>query len=95
MREPPRPFTSTSRWLRGRIVERLRAAPNGDWVAIAGPIGDHDQAAVDAALEALARDGLVVLETTNHTAPIGEASRGEPPGPDRSKPAPRRARLPT
>jgi len=88
-------FTSTSRWLRGRIVERLRAAPNGDWVAIAGPIGDHDQAAVDAALEALARDGLVVLETTNHTAPIGEASRGEPPGPDRSKPAPRRARLPT
>ena len=55
-------FTSTSRWLRGRIVERLRGVPNGEWLEVSGPIGDHDQAAVDVALAALARDGLVELD---------------------------------
>jgi len=95
VREPPRPFTSTSRWLRGRIVERLRAAPNGAWVPIAGPMGDHDQAAVDVALEALARDGLVVLEATDRATRAVVASDGGWPGPDPATAAPRRARLPT
>jgi len=63
-RETAAPFTSTSRWLRGRIVERLRGVPNGEWVDVAGPIGDHDRAAVDEALAALARDGLVELDPT-------------------------------
>ena len=79
IRETSTPFEGTSRWLRGRIVERLRAAPNGEWVAIAGPIGEHDQPAVETALDALARDGLVVLEDEV----VGIATR------------PRRARLPT
>jgi A/G-specific adenine glycosylase len=61
-RETAAPFTDTSRWLRGRIVERLREAPNGEWVEISAPIGAHDQVAIDRALEALARDGLLVLE---------------------------------
>ena len=63
-RETAAPFVTTSRWLRGRIVERLRAVPNGEWVEMAGPIGDHDQAAVDVALQALTRDGLVELDRT-------------------------------
>jgi hypothetical protein len=69
----------SSRWLRGRIVERLRSAPNGEWVVVTGPIGEHDQAAVDRALDALARDGLVVLHGRS----------------DEAAPEPRRARLPT
>jgi A/G-specific adenine glycosylase len=56
-------FATTSRWLRGRIVDRLRAATDGAWTAFAAPIGDHDQMAIAAALEALARDGLVELDT--------------------------------
>ena len=62
VREARVPFTATSRWLRGRIVERLRAAADGAWTVLAAPIGDHDQAAIAVALEALARDGLVELD---------------------------------
>jgi len=80
VREAIAPFTSTSRWLRGRIVERLRGVPNGEWLEIRGPIGDHDQAAVDVALAALARDGLVELDPS-----------AWPDGPDRAL----CARLPT
>jgi A/G-specific adenine glycosylase len=58
-------FTSTARWLRGRIVDRLRAAEDGDWVAVDAPIGEHDSAAVGRALRALERDGLVELEATD------------------------------
>jgi A/G-specific adenine glycosylase len=65
VRETPAPFTTTSRWLRGRIVERLRAAPNGEWVTLTGPIGDHDEAAVDRALDALARDGVIESERSD------------------------------
>jgi A/G-specific adenine glycosylase len=57
------PFPSTSRWLRGRIVDRLRAAPDGTWTSVDGPIGEHDHAAVVAALTALAGEGLVELDT--------------------------------
>jgi len=55
-------FASTTRWLRGRIVDRLRAAPDGAWTEVDAPIGSHDAIAVGAALEALARDGLVELD---------------------------------
>lgn len=60
--ETAAPFRSTSRWLRGRIVERLREAPNGEWLVLIGPIGDHDQAAVNVAAAALERDGVIVLD---------------------------------
>ena len=59
------PFASTTRWLRGRIVDRLRGAPDGVWTEIAAPIGDHDAAAVRAALAALARDGVVERDPTD------------------------------
>jgi A/G-specific adenine glycosylase len=60
-REVRAPFAGTSRWLRGRIVDRLRAAQDGAWTVVAGPIGEHDQSAVAEALIALAREGLVEL----------------------------------
>jgi A/G-specific adenine glycosylase len=62
-RDTAAPFSSTSRWLRGRIVDRLRAAPHGDWVVLEGAIGTHDRLAVGSALRGLARDGLVELRS--------------------------------
>lgn len=62
VREAPARFTTTARWLRGAIVDRLRLVDGDVWATIEGPIGAHDSAAVAAALEALARDGLVELD---------------------------------
>lgn len=53
------PFASTNRWLRGRILDRLRAADTTSWVTFAGPLGAHDADAVARALAALAADGLI------------------------------------
>jgi A/G-specific adenine glycosylase len=65
-RAGPEPaFASTNRWLRGRIVDRLRAADDGAWVAVEAPIGVHDADAVDRALHALAHDGLVELDVAD------------------------------
>jgi A/G-specific adenine glycosylase len=61
-REAPAPFSTTSRWLRGRIVDRLREAPNGRWVALDPEIGTHRRPAVETAVRALADDGLVELD---------------------------------
>lgn len=74
-RRSPPSFPSTSRWLRGRIVDRLRGASDGAWTVVAGPIGDHDQRAVSVALEALAREGLVELEVLERRTASREASR--------------------
>lgn len=52
-------FQETSRWLRGRIVARLRDLGPGEWACLPGSIGDHGAEAIGAALEALRRDGLV------------------------------------
>jgi A/G-specific adenine glycosylase len=59
---PAPPFTATTRWLRGRIVDRLRGAAGEAWTAIEAPIGTHDAPAIAAALAALARDGLVEVD---------------------------------
>jgi A/G-specific adenine glycosylase len=72
-REAPAPFVTTSRWLRGRIVDRLRQAPSGAWTVVEGPIGEHDPAAVSAALSALAREGLIELD--ERPSIVGEAGR--------------------
>jgi A/G-specific adenine glycosylase len=58
----PTAFPSTSRWLRGRIVERLREAAGDGWTVIEAPLGSHDAAAVLAALNALADEGLIELD---------------------------------
>jgi A/G-specific adenine glycosylase len=56
--EPTMAFAATTRWLRGRIVDRLRDAPDGSWVPFLDPIGDHEPAAVREAIVGLVRDGL-------------------------------------
>ena len=58
-RRPVTPFPETARWLRGRILERLRALPGDDWGRIEAPLGVHDAAAVERALAALAAEGLI------------------------------------
>jgi A/G-specific adenine glycosylase len=60
-RRPPTPFPGTTRWLRGRILDRLRAAPGDTWVALDGPIGTHDLGHVHRAAAALAGEGMVEL----------------------------------
>jgi A/G-specific adenine glycosylase len=61
-RESSAPFRSTSRWLRGRILDRLREAQDGDWVNLEDPIGEHDALAVAFAAETLANEGLLQLD---------------------------------
>jgi A/G-specific adenine glycosylase len=58
----PAPFPSTTRWLRGRVMDRLRAVPGDGWVIVEAPIGTHDRAAVDRALVALSADGLIEVD---------------------------------
>ena len=53
------PFASTSRWLRGRILDQLRDVPDDDWGAVVGPIGEHEERAVDTALLAMESEGLI------------------------------------
>ena len=60
-RPPATPFPSTNRWLRGRILDRLRAAPDGEWVPLDSSIGVHDLSRVLAAASAMAADGVVEL----------------------------------
>jgi adenine-specific DNA glycosylase len=52
-------FSATTRWLRGRILDRLRAAVDPAWTRLDEPIGVHDTNAVAAALAGLAADGLI------------------------------------
>jgi A/G-specific adenine glycosylase len=58
-REAPAPFHATNRWLRGRIMTRLRAEPDPGWVTVEAPMGAHDADAIEAALAGLTADGLV------------------------------------
>jgi A/G-specific adenine glycosylase len=54
---PETPFPATTRWLRGRILDRLR--DGAGWVELGAPIGGHDRAAIETALGDLAAEGLV------------------------------------
>ena len=60
-RESAAPFSSSNRWLRGRILDRLRAAPDGEWVALEPTIGTHGPDRVRAAARAMAVDGVVEI----------------------------------
>ncbi|MEA2633081.1 MAG: A/G-specific adenine glycosylase [Chloroflexota bacterium] len=68
-REAHAPFHATSRWLRGRILDRLREESNGDWVTLDAAIGGHGMGAVSVAVQALAKDGLLELDAGS-TGPI-------------------------
>jgi A/G-specific adenine glycosylase len=68
------PFRSTSRWLRGRILDRLREAEDAGWVVIDEPIGDHDGTTIARTLELLATEGLVELDPASRLSarlPVG------------------------
>ncbi len=71
-RRPAVPFEATTRWLRGRIVDRLCSAPPGTPLTFDGPLGLHAPAAVSAALVSLAADGLVELEGSGAARLAGE-----------------------
>ncbi len=64
--EPAR-FQSTNRWLRGRILDRLRDADDGAWIDLDQPIGAHAAAAVRAAVVALGNEGLAEVEGGSRT----------------------------
>lgn len=58
-RTPEPSFPSTRRWLRGRIIAALRDASDGTWMQVRGPMGEHDAAAVAAAIAGLAGEGML------------------------------------
>jgi A/G-specific adenine glycosylase len=59
----PVPFPETTRWLRGRILDRARAATNGQWVRLDGAIGVHAHERVHDAARSMAADGVLELRT--------------------------------
>jgi len=63
-RRPEPPFPSTTRWLRGRILERARDADDGAWVTYADAMGSHPPLAVREAVIALAGEGLLEARET-------------------------------
>jgi A/G-specific adenine glycosylase len=63
----PPVFESTNRWLRGRILDRLRDAAEGTWVDFDAPIGAHASEAVRAAVLALGSEGLAELDGASGT----------------------------
>jgi A/G-specific adenine glycosylase len=89
-RERAAPFSTTRRWLRGRILDRLREADGDGWTAFDDPIGGHDRAAVAAALHVLAGEGMVELMEADE-AP----SRGDQVSADDARARFLRARLPS
>jgi A/G-specific adenine glycosylase len=61
-RERAFPFELSRRWLRGRILDRLREVDGEGWATFAGALGDHDLATVLATVRILAREGLAELD---------------------------------
>src|SRR4051794_25584300 len=57
------PFPSTRRWLRGRIIDRLRDAADGIWVTFEEPIGKHPVEAVREELIRLHAEHMLELAT--------------------------------
>jgi A/G-specific adenine glycosylase len=55
-------FASTNRWLRGRILDRLRAVADDGWLTVDSAIGSHDADRVRAAARAMAAEGLIELD---------------------------------
>ncbi|HET7677067.1 MAG TPA: A/G-specific adenine glycosylase [Candidatus Limnocylindrales bacterium] len=73
-------FPATRRWLRGRLVARLRDAAAGEWQHLDGPLGTHPPEAVRAALRDLAAEGMVELDPAGRarlpaTAPAATMAR--------------------
>jgi A/G-specific adenine glycosylase len=52
-------FPRTTRWLRGRLVAAVTAAPTGAWVPLPEKLGHHDADAIAVAVRGLERDGFL------------------------------------
>jgi A/G-specific adenine glycosylase len=52
-------FPRTTRWLRGRLVAAVTAAPMGTWVPLPDRLGHHDADAIALAVRGLERDGFL------------------------------------
>jgi len=59
------PFRSTSRWLRGRLLDRARATPDEAWFSTHVAIEPHDTRAVAATARTLAGEGLLELHPSD------------------------------
>jgi A/G-specific adenine glycosylase len=55
------PFPLTTRWLRGRLVAAVTAAPAGSWVTLPERLGEHDADAIAGAARGLEREGFMDL----------------------------------
>jgi hypothetical protein len=66
------PFVSTNRWLRGRLLAMVREAPDRAWIAVPGALGEHDGAAIAAALRALESEGFLEVRA-GHARLRGDA----------------------
>ncbi len=53
------PFEQTTRWLRGRIIERLRDLDKDAWSQLPDAIGSHQATQIRTAVVGLERDGLL------------------------------------
>ena len=92
-RERAVPFEQSTRWLRGRILDRLREVDGPGWATFDGPLGGHDRAAVLAAVRVLAHEGLAELD--GDALPVAPAFDGDAvPVVPSPAPASVRARLP-
>ena len=69
-----KPFPQTTRWLRGRILDRVRDAVDDAWVPFSGPIGDHPVDRVRAELTNLAGEGLLELDPSGARARLPTAT---------------------
>jgi A/G-specific adenine glycosylase len=81
-RRPPRRaprFESSTRWLRGRILDRLRDLDDGAWARFAGALGTHPREAVRTELSRMATDGLLELGPRGDTARLVTTSRRQDP----------------
>jgi len=65
---PIQPFRSTTRWLRGRILDRLRDAPDGAWIDFDERMGAHDAERVADEVLRLAREGMLERDTSTGRA---------------------------
>jgi A/G-specific adenine glycosylase len=59
------PFVMTTRWLRGRLVAAVTAAPPGSWVPLPERLGEHDTEAISVAARGLEREGFLDLHEGN------------------------------
>jgi A/G-specific adenine glycosylase len=62
---PGAAFQTTARWLRGRILDRLRDAPGDAWTRVDEVIGGHGRPRIEIELDRLVSEGLAERHPTD------------------------------